>query len=210
MLIPTLRRGRRFLARRMISAVAKPVTLSIAIIAAPTRIIRQLLAACPMRQRGGRALCAADGEPSRSEPAAGRVGAALSGKVTAVRSACRPGNAASGRCSGARAECRKMMPPRPAGSPCPPVENSIFSRRPRKRRKSGSQLTPCWREPDSNHPAVRDGRFEASDRPTSCLGPGPIARLLPTFAPGEIGECRDLMGAGALHNSVRKGGAPAI
>jgi exosome complex RNA-binding protein Rrp4 len=26
------------------------------------------------------------------------------------------------------------------------------------------------------------------------LGPGPIARLLPAFAPGGIGECRDLNG----------------
>src|SRR6267154_2544510 len=41
--------------------------------------------------------------------------------------------------------------------------------------------------------------------PTSCLGPGPIARLLPAFTPGGIGECRDLMGAGALRNSVREG-----
>src|SRR5882757_2916608 len=41
--------------------------------------------------------------------------------------------------------------------------------------------------------------------PTSCLGPGPIARLLPAFTPGGIGECRDLVGAGALRNSVREG-----
>src|SRR5260221_1205680 len=41
--------------------------------------------------------------------------------------------------------------------------------------------------------------------PTSCLEPGPIARLLPAFTPGGIGECRDLMGAGALRNSVREG-----
>jgi hypothetical protein len=32
----------------------------------------------------------------------------------------------------------------------PPVEESILSRLPRKRRKSGSQRTPCWREQDSN------------------------------------------------------------
>ncbi len=34
--------------------------------------------------------------------------------------------------------------------------------------------------------------------PTSCLGPGPIARLLPAFAPGGIGECPDLTGTGVL------------
>src|SRR5690242_14246508 len=41
--------------------------------------------------------------------------------------------------------------------------------------------------------------------PTNCLGPGPIARLLPAFAPGGIGQCRDLMGTGALRNSVGEG-----
>src|SRR5260221_5812889 len=41
--------------------------------------------------------------------------------------------------------------------------------------------------------------------PTSCLWPGPIVCFLPAFTPGGIGECRDLMGAGALRNSVREG-----
>ena len=41
--------------------------------------------------------------------------------------------------------------------------------------------------------------------PSASLGAGAIARLLPAFAPSGIGECRDLMGAGALRNSVREG-----
>jgi hypothetical protein len=51
------------------------------------------------------------------------------------------------------------------------VEDSIFSRRPRKRRKSGSQLTPCWRKMDSNPRSPVYRELAASARPTRPTAP---------------------------------------
>jgi hypothetical protein len=58
----------------------------------------------------------------------------------------------------------------------------IFSRRPRKRRKSGSKLTPCWREMDSNprSPVTGPKLFRGCRRLTSLSLAA--ARAAPSFS----------------------------